>query len=305
MSLATGDLTTVGNAKIWIQALAGTTQSDVVIQQLITQTSATIRSWLARPSLLWRTYTRILDGSGTFKQTLPDWPVTAYPSLVQVGAWVVPAMPLPQGGGVISIGFPALFGFRTDIWDGALPGQPASIDLLGQVFPCGKENVRVTYSAGYLIAAEAQTVPSSSPYTVTVIQPYGLCAADAGVTYANGSVLEPVSGAPGQGQYYPPVDTAPGLYTFSAADAGASVLISYSFVPADLASACEQAVAMQWAQISQFGGLPFAGLVGAMKVGDTELRAGANIRLSAGMLFNNPQITEMCQPYRQVAPVRH
>lgn len=305
MSLASGDLTTVANAKMWITALGGTTQSDVLIQQLITRTSAQIRSWLSRPYLLSRNYTSTFDGSRTSKQILPYWPVTAVSS-VQVGNWIVPPEPLPQGGGVISIGFPALFGQRVDLWDGLLPGQPTSVQLLGGIFPSwAGQNIRVSYTAGYGITAEPQTVPSSPPYTVTVNQPMGICALDGGVTYANGTPLTAdLNDAPGQGEYNPPLDVAPGLYTFSAADAGASVLISYSFIPADLASACEQAVTMQYVQISTFLGLQFAGMIGDMKVGDTELRAGVNIKISPETLFN-PQITAACQPYRQVAPVRH
>jgi hypothetical protein len=305
MSLASGNLTTVSNAKMWIVALAGTTQADTLIAQLISRTSAQIRSWLARPSLLSQNYTRIFDGSGTGKQTLPDWPVTAV-SLVQVGNWIIPPMPLPMGGGVISLGFPALFGNRIDLWDGTLPGQPTSVQLLGGVFPrWSGQDIRVEYTAGYLISAEAQTVPASpGPYLVTVDQPQGLCALDGGVSYVGGAALEAVTGPPGRGQYNAPQDTAPGQYTFSAADAGAPVTISYSFVPADLSSACEQAVAMQYAQISMFNGLSFAGGVGDMRVGDTALRAAGGVKMTPGMLFS-PAITAACQPYRQVAPVRH
>src|ERR1700761_7205271 len=102
MSLASGDLTTLSNAKMWLTALAGTTTSDAVIQQLITRASTQIRSWLARPTLLSQTYTTVFDGSGTRKQILPSWPVTNV-TLCQVGSWLWPAMSLPPVGSGISI----------------------------------------------------------------------------------------------------------------------------------------------------------------------------------------------------------
>jgi hypothetical protein len=61
-------------------------------------------------------------------------------------------------------------------------------------------------------------------------------ASDGGVTYAaNGVALTAVAANPAQGQY---VYTPGGTYTFSAADAGAAVLISYGYVPYDLEQAC-------------------------------------------------------------------
>ena len=54
-----------------------------------------------------------------------------------------------------------------------------------------------------------------------------------------GNPLVAVSGSPAIGQY----SVSNGAYTFNAADAGEAMLISYGFVPYDLANACAQWVA--------------------------------------------------------------
>jgi hypothetical protein len=73
--------------------------------------------------------------------------------------------------------------------------------------------------------AEAGTVPSSSPYTVTVANAAGF-ADDNGVVYlATGLPLTKVASAPAAGQY----SVAGGVYTFNSADAGKAVLTSYTY----------------------------------------------------------------------------
>jgi hypothetical protein len=53
--------------------------------------------------------------------------------------------------------------------------------------------------------------------------PFGPWASDFGVTYGNGTALTVVTRNPAAAQY----SVANGVYTFAAADAGASVLIFY------------------------------------------------------------------------------
>ena len=75
---------------------------------------------------------------------------------------------------------------------------------------------------------EAQSVPASSPYTVTVTNSAQFVD-DWGVRYsATGLPLTRVSSAPVQGQY----SVSSGTYTFAAADAGAAVLVSYRYTSA-------------------------------------------------------------------------
>lgn len=74
---------------------------------------------------------------------------------------------------------------------------------------------------------QAESIPASSPYTVTPTVPgSGTWQSDAGVVYAaTGIALTPVASGPTAGQY----SVSAGVYTFAAADEGAAVLISYYY----------------------------------------------------------------------------
>jgi hypothetical protein len=75
---------------------------------------------------------------------------------------------------------------------------------------------------------ETTTVPSSSPYAYSTIN-HATFVADQGIVYATSSLpLKAVASNPAAGQY----TVAGGVYTFSSADAGAAVLISYSYTNA-------------------------------------------------------------------------
>jgi len=73
---------------------------------------------------------------------------------------------------------------------------------------------------------EAQSVPASTPFTVTVANA-ATFAGDLGVVYAaSGLPLTKVASTPAQGQYAASVS---GVYTFASADANAALLVSYTF----------------------------------------------------------------------------
>lgn len=83
-------------------------------------------------------------------------------------------------------------------------------------------------STGQLLTAfnEAQSVPASTPFAVTVANAASF-GADLGVSYAaTGLPLAKVASGPSQGQY---AAAANGVYTFAAADAGAAILVSYTY----------------------------------------------------------------------------
>ncbi len=89
----------------------------------------------------------------------------------------------------------------------------------------------------------------TSPYQIAVAAPLGSWGADAGVTYANGTPLTPVSSNPTMGQY----SVSSGVYSFAAADANASVLISYSYIPADIEDACINMVGERYSYKGRIG----------------------------------------------------
>ncbi len=83
-------------------------------------------------------------------------------------------------------------------------------------------------SAGQLATAfnEGQAVPAATPFTVTVVNAASF-ATDLGVVYAaSGLPLNKVASGPSQGQY---ALGAGGVYSFSAGDAGAAILVSYTY----------------------------------------------------------------------------
>jgi len=85
----------------------------------------------------------------------------------------------------------------------------------------------VTPAAGQLATsfAEAGTVPSNSPYTVSVANA-ATFADDDGVVYAStGLPLTKVASSPASGQY----SVSAGVYTFASSDAGKAVLTSYTY----------------------------------------------------------------------------
>lgn len=85
----------------------------------------------------------------------------------------------------------------------------------------------VASSAGTVLLAsnEADSVPASTPYTVTTANSANWTN-DLGVTYAGQTKpLQRVASAPAAGQY----SVAAGVYTFAAGDAGKAVSISYEY----------------------------------------------------------------------------
>ena len=239
MTLLAGDLTTPQRVVAWMAAQP--TPAPSLFTALISSMSGLIYGKLNRGRVFSQAFTRVFDGVGNMQLVLPDYPVTSVLS-VQVGQ------------AAISAAANSCYGWSLTPWDGNLPGQNSVLEFKGGYFPIGAQNVSVTYNAGYLVANEAITVPSGSPYTVTVAQQQGLWSRDAGVVYAaTGQALTPVASITMAGQYIPPTDALPGVYTFAAADAGKALLCSYSFIPAPLEEACIQMVAERYAYRTRVG----------------------------------------------------
>jgi len=251
--MAASDLAVLADVKTWLSGSSGIgTTDDALIGRLITDISGAIYGYLSRPSLLPRNVTERHDGNGKRRLYLRQFPAISIASLV-INDVAVPAAPEPQAGGA----WPQA-GYLLESWDGAPPGRLQALDLYGNwslgqtydAFHLGRQNVAVTYTAGYQVSAEAASVPASpGPYTVSAQVPYGPWASNAGVSYASGRALTNVAGAPGAGQYA----VAGGIYTFSAADAGASVLVSYGFIPAAINNACIEWVAERYRYRTRIG----------------------------------------------------
>jgi hypothetical protein len=233
------DLCTVPVLRRWLGQQSS--DNDPLLAQLITAASAQIYSYLQRKLLIAHSVSLLLDGNGKHRMLLPEWPVLAVNSLSIDNVAVAP-----------SPGFPAA-GYQVDAWDGTPPGAMASIRIIAGsgiwpgTFSRGLQNVAVSFTAGYVVTKEPQTVPAAADppgtLSVAVAEPWGPWAADSGVVYASSGVaLTKVSTAPGPGQYQ--LDAGvPGQYLFNAADENAAILISYSYIPAAISHCCMEIAA--------------------------------------------------------------
>lgn len=293
MSLFAGDLTTPQRVANWM-ANAPTLPSPI-INQLIGSMTSMIYGKLNRARIYSQTFTRTFDGVGNMQLVLPDYPVTNV-TAVQQG---LSSIPLSTLSAPSQINSSPGYGVRFIPWQGNLPGENAVLEFVGGYFYVGPQNVKVTYTAGYLISNEPATVPAApGPYVVTVLQPQGICSRDNGVTYADGEPLVSVSVITAVGQYIPPLDSSPGTYTFGSADAGAAVLISYSFVPSDLEEATIQMIAERYSYRGRIGEM-------AKSLGGQETMR--YFRGNSGPPWNGmsslpPEVMDLIWPYVSMVP---
>jgi hypothetical protein len=118
--------------------------------------------------------------------------------------------------------FPVAIGSGTKKMSGKAKMARISGQALGSLF------FGATPSAGSIQTqfGETTTVPTSAPYTYTTTN-HTTFVADQGVVYASSALpLKQVASAPAVGQYSV---SAVGVYTFSSADSGAAMLISYTY----------------------------------------------------------------------------
>jgi hypothetical protein len=242
--MAASDLAVLADVKTWLSGSSGIGSSDdALLARLVTDVSGAIAAYLGRPSLTPRAFFERLDGDGKTRMFLRRYPALQVNSLVIDNLAVAAAVPPAAGA-------PCLNGYLLEPWDGLPPGRPQSLDLFGTAYFRGRQNIVVSYTAGYAVTAESAKVPAApGPYTVTVAAPFGPWASDSGVIYANGSTFTAVTGTLAAGQY----NVAGGVYTFAAADAAANVLISYGFIPAAINNACIEWVAERYRYRTRVG----------------------------------------------------
>ena len=123
--MAAGDLTTLQKVKLALGIK--TAEADPFLRQLITSSSAWIKSYLNR-DVLTASYTRTFDGRGGKAIPLPQYPVTAVTSVVVDGATLAATQYVLQDDAV----------WRLD----------------GAVFPKGAGRCVISWTAGYAAAPE-------------------------------------------------------------------------------------------------------------------------------------------------------
>lgn len=192
--------------------------SDPALQRLITAVSRAILTTINRPAILPRLFTETQD-IGRHGILLRNWPVTSVRSVVCGSVSSLAGLTGLAGSG-----------WTLDPPDEAPPGRPQMLRL-GCLGAPGAPRATITYTAGYQVT-EPSVIPQGGAYTA--LQPYGAWGSDVGVTFADGTPLIRASSAPTAGQYVP---DGLGGYSFAPADAGRAILVTYGYVPADLANA--------------------------------------------------------------------
>lgn len=215
---------------------------DPKVAQIITAVSQAIARY-TDVTILPQRFTEVRDGNPNGIM-LRNWPVISIESVVsRAPGFGVSAnlSPLTAGG---TSTFGGGYGYILDAPRDPQADAPQMLRAPYGGMPKGEANVTVVYTAGYQVTGEPAAAPAPSDgavtVTVTAAQPQGAWGSDQGVSYASGAPLAAVTaGSEAKGAY----SVAEGVYTFSAADAGAALAISYGYVPADIANA-----AIEWIQ---------------------------------------------------------
>lgn len=224
-----GDLTTLENVKGWLNI--STANDDALLNRLISASSKFVQSWLNRQlSVIDQTVTR--NGTGTSMLAFGDQPVLAVASVVIAGQ----AIPASVDG--VSAGY---------VFDARM------LYLIGYKFPMGMQNVKIAYTYGYRKSAEASIIPASATYTIfaaSLALPWN---ADISVNYTGGAALVKVTSSPSVGQYTCLDVGGIWTYTFSAADAGRGIGITYSYTPPEIEQAVIELVSLRHRERNRIG----------------------------------------------------
>ena len=270
----TSNLTTLEHVKQWLAIDDSNTNSDVLLNRLIRAASAFVLNYIQRDSLALAQYDDVYDGYGNNFMVLRQFPVTSIVSLSVLGTPLRPA----QGNGQTE---PFRDGYILESSKSVTSQQ--RVTLFGHRFPRQKSSVAVSYMAGYVIETERHIVPDDTPYTVSTTFTW---LEDVEVTLVDGTPLTYVDGAPASGQY---TVSASGVYAFNSDLAGDDVLISYSYVPADIEQAVFELVGERYKTKD--------------RIGYVSKSLGGQETVTFDVRSMNPYIRELLQPYTRVVPV--
>lgn len=261
-------LTTLANTKKWLNVPDGNTDVDAFLSLLIKSASAFVLQYVNRTGFGLQEHSEVYDGYGNSFMILRNDPVRSISAMSFNGT---------------AIGAATGDGFTSPMTNGWRYTRNQRVDLFGYNFPRQKGSIFVKYLAGYVIDDEAVTVPiGPGPYIKTVSE---LWVSNVGVKLADGTALVLATGAPAPGQY----SVAAGVYTFNAAQAGVTVLISYSFVPADIQQAVWEMVGERFKYQDRIG-------INSKSLGGQETVSYSRDSMSS-------YVKELLQPYKIVVPI--
>ncbi len=259
------NLTNLTNAKAWANVQGN--GDDTLITRLIAGASQAMLSYIGRQTLFKNSARMLVNGNGQTAMQLEQYPVQS------VTAVTIDGVTVPAAGDSTSAGY------QLEPWDGFTPNRPQILSLNGYAFnrlagyygtypfggspyndgftrapatPRSYLNVQIDYVVGYFTTDEPATIPATpGPYTLTTQNTLGTWGQDDGVKLAStGAAFVKVTGTPAAGQYAVSIF---GTYTFNAADQGKAILISYSYIPADVEDAACQLVGERYSYKARIG----------------------------------------------------
>lgn len=238
-------LTTLPAVKQWLEIDTANVDADVLLLRLIRGASAFLLNQLNRQNLALTNYTEMYDGYGNVFMVVRQNPVYEITNLSFAGTPISAA----TGNGFDN---PFTGGYVLEPEYSASPGSTAQrINLYGYRFPRGRGLVRVQYRAGYVRVNEPYTIPDESPWSGGKITTDYMWLGDEGVVYAlTGVAMVKVADNPEEGQYSVDAD---GVYSFAEEDKNLDILITYSFVPADIQEAATLLVGERYRYMDRIG----------------------------------------------------
>ena len=266
------DLVSLSDVKAWLGQQSITTASDSILAGLITGVNQFVLGYIGRGLLVPQSFVERIDGvSYKGRIILMNYPVTSITSVIVDGQTINPVInPLkPANGYLLSPPSPSP------------AGQRQFIDFFGLRACPSRQNISISYRAGYQVSGESVSIPAGLTYTAQA--PYGAWRTDEGVTYqSTGQALVAVSASPLAGQY----SVTDGVYTFAAADMGKIMLINYGYIPFDIQQAAKEMIVERYKYKDRIG-VNSASLSGQETVS-----------------YSNASVTEaarmMLKPYRRV-----
>lgn len=130
--MAAGDLTTVANAKTWLNI--SVTTDDVLLARLVSAASQFVQTWLNR-TIAATSYTEYRNGNGQDRMMLKNFPI------ISVTAVNINGVPISQAP-ALAPNVPVQAGWQND---------DLKVYLVGFQFWQGTQNIQFQYTAGYAV----------------------------------------------------------------------------------------------------------------------------------------------------------
>lgn len=213
--------------------------ADAMLTRMIRGASTFVLGYLNRTGLELRDYAEMYDTYGAQFMVLRNNPVYA------VSAISISGVPKTVAAGN-GISTPFTNGYvLSPAYAPLMSPNSQRLDFYGYRLPNARGQVYVQYRAGFVMVDELVVPGTPFQYTTNYFW-----LANVAVAYSNGDALTEVAASPTEGQYAVSVD---GVYLFAAADVGETVLISYSYTPADIQDAIINIVSARYRYMDRIG----------------------------------------------------